>query len=1221
MRRFLLYLFTSVMLLAAGSVSAQNRKPVALDSGFGQMYGKVLRNSSFDKASNTVASAMKLSDVNADDDPLKLYGMLVQRNSWNDQTAPAAFGMYSFNVVTEQENLEFKPLFLDERMISTNSGVYKDGKFYLFYRQLYYGMFQSLTLLVFDAENGTVLDEIPVAGARQKDVPYSLTYDPTTKNVYGYVQDTDENYMPVDILVTVDLETGKTERIGNLSDTFFALVTTYTGVLYGISDKGILKTIDKKTGVSTVVGDTGYKPLFNQSATIDQRSGEMYWAYYTMKEGKLLKVNLETAETTELVPFPDGENFIGLHTRTKVAGDAAPGNVENIRVRFRSAGSMDAVISATAPLKKFDDTELTENVTMNFYVNDVLVGSADNVLPGNYAEVGYTFDAEGLYRVSVSASLGNEEGPKETVETYAGIDTPQGVQNLVFTLNESTGEYTLTWDAPSEIGVNNGLIDVENLKYRVVAYPSYQVVKDNFEGTSISGVIESDDLNNYFFGVTVICHDKESAEVQSNRIKYGKAIKAPFNEDFETDMTWDLYTIRDVNNDGYTWVLEEGRASYKGYNSTNAGNDWLFTPPVMMYAGVTYTLYVTFDGGYWQTENFTIAVSPGTDVTNPKMEVLYNKSQEFLYGQVSVEYVPEQTGINYFGFKCSSNAGVRGISIDSYNIVAGASPDAPADVDNLVVTPGELGVLNATLTFNAPEKTVSGDNLADGVMTSIAVYRDGEFSPIKVFDSPVKGQKYEYLDTEAIHGINTYKLVSYSEDGNSQGVTASAWVGEDYATKPLNFVSSINNADKTVRFSWDAPLGGMHDGYVDMDNITYTLMFVVPELTENYNIIAENIKGNSYTDSEVMRTFLEMDSQYDIIFAVAAVTGAGMGEPASDVQSTGSAYGVPYWESFSNGYLTTAPWTVYYITDTEKDSWLLVEDSNSPFGVTSYDGDNGCAMFYQQQCDAESRLIGPKINLKGTTLPVLRFYVYHDITVSENNYLQMEVREEAGSKDDFVSMDKPVLVNNGKYGWIGHEISMEDYVDFGEFRLSFHGVAEKDVDFYVDNISINEAGLWNGYPSVSDLSAERTADNKVILSWSKPGNEAGFEILGYDVYMDGEKNNQETVEALNYSIQLSDSKAHEFKVVTVCRFGYSVDSNVANVGEVGISENTFDLPVVYSYDGSIVVDNCQDKLVGICSVDGKLVYSGNVLDKFVIDVEAGVYLVNIDGRSYKVIVK
>ena len=266
MRKFLSLFILVAMMLAGSTLYAQNSR--TFSNGF---RSSLSNGDNYSKAQPvTIKAPLSVENTNDEGEPMKLYGMLTQRNSWNDNVAPAAYGMYSFDVVSDPSKLNFQPLFLDARMIATNSGVYIDGKFYLFYAKYNdYSLLESLTLLEFDAEKGNVTKETTVKGASKSDVPYSLAYDPTTAATYGYVQDRDENYMPGDVLVKVNMEDGTVEKIGTLSDTFFGLAFSPTGVLYGISDKGMLKTIDKKTAQSTLIGDTGYQPLFNQSASID----------------------------------------------------------------------------------------------------------------------------------------------------------------------------------------------------------------------------------------------------------------------------------------------------------------------------------------------------------------------------------------------------------------------------------------------------------------------------------------------------------------------------------------------------------------------------------------------------------------------------------------------------------------------------------------------------------------------------------------------------------------------------------------------------------------------------------------------------------------------------------------------------------------------------------------------------------------------------------------
>ncbi len=1172
----------------------------------------------FDEARPVAAQQAAAVQAPMADEDLVLYGALVQRNSWNDSQV-GYYGMYSFNVTTEQSELDFKPLFYDERMTSTNSGVYVDGKYYLFYSEVLYGyMFNGLYVITFDAETGEVLSEVKVDGASQSDMPYSLTYDPVSKSAYGYCQRNGEYH-----LCKVDLATGKVlEDVGAmLDDVFFVMQFNQTGILYGISNRGNLYTIDTATAACTLIGSTGWQPLFNQSGAIDQRSNRMFWAYYTLKQGALLEVDLATAETTKIVDFPDGENFIGLHTRTALADDQAPAAPTALNVTWPTAGGLTGHLTATAPTQTFDGGELTTDVDIVFYVDEKEVGRATGIAPGEEGSYDHVFPAEGSYRVSARAVSGDDESPMLTITTFAGYDTPQSVTDVKLEFDDQTGEYTLTWTAPGADGVNGGRVDTEDFTYRIVEYPVNRTLEEDWTGTSYSGRFTEPGLQNYTFGIYAKSQGKVSAEARSNSVQYGGAIKAPYTEDFETDLSWDLYTVVNANHDDYTWVWSNGRASYQGSGCPNQASDWLFTPLIEMREGITYSLYVTFDGGYWQTESFEIVASPGTDLTNPGMETLYDKTQEFYYDQIQVDFTAPSDGTYHFGFHCYSPSGTRGIQIDSYSIVASEAPDAPANVDDLKAVAADLGEFEATVSFTAPTTTVEGDALSDGDITSISIYRQGEFVPVKTFDDPTPGETYEWVDEDAIHGMNYYNVVSYGETGNSSGVTAEVWVGEDYASAPLNFEAYINRENNSVEFSWERPSGGLHGGYIDWDNVTYTLQFMIPELTESVLDIASGITDLTYTDTSVMATFLEMSDQYDIIFIVSAVTSAGMGQMASVDGSTGDAYGLPYAESFAGGYLQTAPWTVLSDYETTKDTWTLVEDDSSPHGVMSYDNDGGAAMCYQEEMAGDSRLIGPRINLAGTTEPILRFYMYHDVSVSEASYLQMEVRYETSEKTEFVTIGDPILVNNGKYGWLMHEISLSDLIDDGEFRLTFHGLVEQGVDFYVDKIEIREKSEW-GYAAVNDLRGEVVEGEGIRLSWSQPTFGEAYTLEGYNVYVDEQLDNDEIVTGTEYMVDLLDGSEHTFYVIAVYTDGQSDISNVVEMtAPTGISDSTLGNVAVTAGEGCIMVTVGEgDADVAVCTVDGRMVNRGNVSGTASIAVEDGLYIVNVDGQVYKVMV-
>ncbi len=76
---------------------------------------------------------------------------------------------------------------------------------------------------------------------------------------------------------TFDPETVTRTAIATLPCEYFAIAASPQGVIYAIDEDGDLNTLDKTSGKATLVGSTGVKPRFKQSADFNDTTGRLYW--------------------------------------------------------------------------------------------------------------------------------------------------------------------------------------------------------------------------------------------------------------------------------------------------------------------------------------------------------------------------------------------------------------------------------------------------------------------------------------------------------------------------------------------------------------------------------------------------------------------------------------------------------------------------------------------------------------------------------------------------------------------------------------------------------------------------------------------------------------------------------------------------------------------------------------------------------------------------------
>ncbi len=261
----------------------------------------------------------------------------------------------------------------------------------------------------------------------------------------------------------------------------------------------------------------------------------------------------------------------------------------------------------------------------------------------------------------------------------------------------------------------------------------------------------------------------------------------------------------------------------------------------------------------------------------------------------------------------------------------------PAVINDLKVTPGLQGALQATLSWTNPAKNHGGESLSE--LTKVDVYR-GE-TLVKSFSNPVVGEAATWTDEQVpSSGQVSYKLIAVNSLGESKSEPAVVFVGRDVPKAPTNVVLSGVD-DKTAKITWEAPTQGVNGGWIDAAALTYRVTRFPGGIVLN-----ENVKATEYVDNNI--TGLNMYS-----YKVQANTPDGDGEAAlSNKLRMGGALTVPYTCSFA--------------TDEEFELWTAVDSNEDGFTwrrETTLD-----AAYYYYNEDGETPgddwLISPPIHLE-----------------------------------------------------------------------------------------------------------------------------------------------------------------------------------------------------------------------------------------------------------------
>lgn len=521
-------------------------------------------------------------------------------------------GIYSF---TDTPDSKFTCVYTDGDLRPNAGAVYANGKYYaVSYMDM--GFMTIAYMLVYDVSSYTMQDMVMIEDWNVSYVSSDMTYDPSTGNIYACSLDADGsgNFN----LSLFDTNTAKQTPIAPI-ERMCALATAPDGTLYGIgAADGVLYKIDKTNAELTEVGPTGVQPENNQSATIDEDTGVMYWSAYTKDGGALYTVDTTTGQANKVFSYPDMTQIVGIYTlKAEHNEPAAPTEVS---LNF-DGGSLNGTMDFNMPVNNFDEKPLTDeklNYDLTIDIDKKISGSA---APGEKVSVPLSFDEEGNHIFSLTVS--NDAGTSEAVNMtrYIGFDTPKPVTGMKIAKDDNN-KITLTWNQP-ESGVNEGYVDLNNLTYKIVRQPDNVVVDDKFKGTEFSETLTPEEKRICYYEVSAMAADKSSDSTISNYVILGEHYLLPVDDDLTDWTRYPLYTVIDANGDKATWRYDLGTQSIMYEWAYGDGNDdWLITPSIYMEAGKQYVITASLRNEAENVNTGIIEYAVGKDDTAAAMNTV-----------------------------------------------------------------------------------------------------------------------------------------------------------------------------------------------------------------------------------------------------------------------------------------------------------------------------------------------------------------------------------------------------------------------------------------------------------------------------------------------------------------------------------------------------------------------------------------------------------------------
>ena len=651
-----------------------------------------------------------------------------------------------------------------------------------------------------------------------------------------------------------------------------------------------------------------------------------------------------------------------------------------------------------------------------------------------------------------------------------------------------------------------------------------------------------------------------------------------FSFDFEDGTSFSTdFSVKNNNSDGYTWEWTKYSTGATPYNYVHCYNwqaadynDALTTKAAYtLEKGKAYILSLqAWSESSENPESLTLAVGYFTagNEDNPTRIMSFKPENINKYnGETPRSYETalevDETGDYYFTFMAIGNQKSGGAALDNITLIDGGSPMTPQPVSSLTATAAEDFSLSSTLAITLPAKTVTGKNLpADGI-SKVEIYR-GTALVQTLTNGLTPGSTINWTDSDAVNGVNRYKVIVYNGDLTSSGVETEVYVGPVTPNAPETVKAAKADGGK-INISWSDAQGSVEGQPLKTEKITYNLYRKVNDGTPLS--IASGITDTEYEDT------YPVEETATLVYAVETVYSGRKSAQTSSNSIKVGAYTLPFEESFADAILPD-DWQIT-TSDTSTWStkeWVVASKMNSAPNAESYDEDGGLLTYnsYSASRNYWSQAITPEIRLNGATAPVLEFQFYHSTnSSSSNDRVVIEVSKDGG---EFEEMDmEPVKRYDGSTGWKLHQFPLAAYGDASAIRISFKAISDYGADMAIDAVRVYAASSNDleagAIEAVTEVDCGQDVEFKFTVNNIAFGNVSGADY-SVNAYLGGELlttiagQDVEAMKSVDLTFNVSTHAGHvEAGVPVYAEIVYADDENTANniSDEITVNVNSY----------------------------------------------------------------
>lgn len=503
---------------------------------------------------------------------------------------------------------------------------------------------------------------------------YDMTYNPVKNEIYALGQTTKQDKTQVSTLYRIDKATGDPKKLHDFNFISFAMAVDMEGTLWvqnSIYEDGQnigtkLSAFDTdnfeiKKEVNLYYDENTFKTSYYGTMSFDYTTGDLYWIALAtnMNNQGLYTVDLETGNMKSLGVF--WGDFVGLYIPYLVPeNENAPAKVLNLKATPDMTGAMKSTLTWTNPSLQWNKEALTNLTEIQIYKK----GSetpAGTVAAANKVgqEMSWTDEnaSAGINTYYVIPCNENGKGIKDSINVFVGEDVPGPVKNI--SLQNNTESVTITWEAP-EIGMNEGYVNPNGLKYTIVRYPgAVEVAKEITETTFTDSNLGEQQC--FYYTIQATNNTGAGEIIESERFIAGTAHIVPVKFNF-TDQ---LYSEAWTNLGEWTWSKGVQAGDERMITSImQRENNWLISPDIKLEAGKRYKINTTIRtdlGPNGSSSCFKFAIGKGktaADQTTVIREEEEHTTDIYYCTEVFEDFVDiTETATYNYGIEVSSISG------------------------------------------------------------------------------------------------------------------------------------------------------------------------------------------------------------------------------------------------------------------------------------------------------------------------------------------------------------------------------------------------------------------------------------------------------------------------------------------------------------------------------------------------------------------------------------